>query len=112
MLGAREPVFGEVNAPAGGDHELVQTIDDTLHVRATAMSTAMEVPSSGNDKSPSPSGPQSLITHNGDAPPSFVSRAMNSRTRGRAGRARQHALVLGEPARAVPAVPMEIASSG
>ena len=56
---------------------------------------------------PLPSGPQSLITHRGEAPPSRVSGTMNSRTASRAGGARQHALVLREAARAVGPVPLQ-----
>jgi len=74
---------------------------------ATAMSTAMDVPSNGKDKTPLPSGPQSLITHKGDAPPSLVKSCMNSSNGRRSCGAWEHALILGEATRAVGAVPIQ-----
>lgn len=46
----------------------------------TAMSTATEVPCIGKESTPCPCGPQSLITHRGEAPPRSVSRRMKART--------------------------------
>ena len=72
----------------------------------TAMSSAIEIPGRGNDSRPIPSGPQSLITHRNDAPPRADEHLEEPTRRPPPRLVREHALVLGEPAASVEAVPV------